>query len=64
MKPSMIQTGNQLKVFSLSSNNLDRYKYQTGEYLGLMPSTVEQAKFEYSPLGKMFNKGLKLEYTK
>ena len=26
--------------------------------MGLKPSTVEQAKFEYSPLGKIFNKGL------
>ena len=26
--------------------------------MGLTPSTVEQAKFEYSPLGKIFNKGL------
>ena len=33
----------------------------TGEDLGLKPSTVEQAKFEYSPLGKIFNKGLKEE---
>ena len=24
----------------------------------LKPSTVEQARFEYSPLGKIFNKGL------
>ena len=30
----------------------------TGEDLGLKPSTVEQAKFEYSPLGKIFNNGL------
>ena len=30
----------------------------TGENLVLKPSTVEQAKFEYSPLGKIFNKGL------
>ena len=30
----------------------------TGEDLGLKPSTVEQAKFEYSSLGKVFNKGL------
>ena len=30
----------------------------TGEDLGLKPSTAEQAKFEYSPLGKIFNKGL------
>ena len=30
----------------------------TGEDLGSKPSTVDQAKFEYSPLGKTFNKGL------
>ena len=30
----------------------------TGEDLGLKSSTIEQAKFEYSPLGKIFNKGL------
>ena len=42
----------------MSSNNLDKYEYLTGEDLGLKPSTVEQAKFEYSPLGKIFNKGL------
>ena len=27
------------------------------EDLGLKPSTVERAKFEYSPLGEIFNKG-------
>ena len=32
--------------------------------MGLKPSTVEQAKFEYSPLGKIFNKGLKEEDKK
>ena len=46
------------KISSLSSNNLDKYEYLTGEDLDLKPSTVEQAKFEYSPLGKIFNKGL------
>ena len=45
-------------ISALSSNNLDKYEYLTGEDLGLKPSTVEQAKFEYSPLGKIFNKGL------
>ena len=44
------------KVSALSSNNLDKYEYLTGEDLGLKPSTVEHAKFEYSPLGKIFNK--------
>ena len=40
----------------MSSNNLDKYEYLTGEDLGLKPNTIEQAKFEYSPLGKIFNK--------
>ena len=48
----------------MSSNNLDKYEYLTGEDLGLKPSTVEQAKFEYSPLGKIFNKGLDKEDKK
>ena len=46
------------KISALSSNNLDKYEYLTGEDLGSKPSTTEQAKFEYSPLGKIFNKGL------
>ena len=46
------------KISALSYNNLDKYEYLTGEDLGLKPSTVEQAKFEYSPLGKVFTKGL------
>ena len=46
------------KICALSSNNLDKYEYLTGEDLGLKPSTVDQARFEYSPLGKSFNKGL------
>ena len=46
------------KISAFSSNNLDKHEYLTGENLGLKPSTVEQAKFEYSPLGKIFNKGL------
>ena len=43
---------------------MDKYEYLTGEDLGLKPSTVEQAKFEYSPLGKVFNKGLDEENKK
>ena len=53
----MIQTEELLKYLQCS-NNLDRYEYLTGEDLGLKPSTIEQTKFEYSPLGKIFNKGL------
>ena len=37
---------------------MDKYEYLTGEDLGLKTNTIEQARFEYSPLGKIFNKGL------
>ena len=46
------------KIYALSSNNLDKYELLTGADLGLKPSTAEQAKFEYSPLSKIFNKGI------
>ena len=46
------------KMSALSSNNLDKYEYLTGEDLDLKPNTVEQARFEYSPLAKIFNQGL------
>ena len=52
------------KISALSSNNLDKYEYLTGEDLGFKPSTVEQAKFEYSPLGKVFTKGLEKDEDK
>ena len=47
-----------IKKSALSSNNLAKYEYLTGEDLSLKPSTIEQARFEYSPLGKSFNKRL------
>ena len=46
------------KISALSSKKLDKYEYLTGEDLGYKPGVVEQGKFEYSPLGKVFNKGL------
>ena len=46
------------KISALSSNNLDKYEYLTGEVLGYKPSVVKQAKFEDSRLGKIFTKGL------
>ena len=46
------------KISALSSENLDKYEYFTGEDLNYKPSTVEQARFDYSPL-RFFNKGLK-----
>ena len=41
------------KISALSSSELWKY-----EYLGYRPSVLEQTKFDYSPLGKVFNKGL------
>ena len=52
------------KISALSSNNLDKYELLTGEDLNLKPSTVEQANFEYSPLGRIFNKGLNKDEDK
>ena len=46
------------KISAYSSNILDKYEYLAGEDLGYGPSALEKAKFEYSPLGKIFNKGL------
>ena len=44
------------KISALSSNSLDKYEYLAGEDLGLKPNTIEQTKFQYSPLDKIFNK--------
>ena len=52
------------KISALSSNNLDKYEYLTGEDLGLKPGAIAQAKFEYSPLDEIFTKGLKKEEDK
>ena len=46
------------KISALFSKNFDKVEYLTGEDLGLKPNTIEQTRFEYSPLGKIFNKGL------
>ena len=52
------------KISASSSNNLNKYEYLTGGDLGLKLSTIEQVKFEYSPLRKIFNKGLDKMKTK
>ena len=38
------------RKFALSSTELDKYEYLTGEDLGYKPDVVKKAKFEYSPL--------------
>ena len=49
------------KILALSSSKIDKYEYLTGEEL--LPSDqsriIEQAKFIYSPLGKVFEKQIK-----
>ena len=46
------------KISALSSGELEKYEYLTGEDLGYHPDVAQNAKFDYSPLGKVFNKGL------
>ena len=38
--------------------DIRKYEYLTGEDLGYKPSVFEQAKFDYSPFGNVFTKGL------
>ena len=44
------------KITALSSKELDKYEYITGEDLGYKPDVIQKAKFECSPLGEDFNK--------
>ena len=46
------------KKSTLSSGELEKYKYLNGEDLGYNPDVIQKAKFEYSLLGNIFNKGL------
>ena len=52
------------KISAWSSNDLRKYEYLTGEDLEYKPSLVGQAERVYSPLAKIFNKGLKEEDKK
>ena len=46
------------KISALSSGELEKYEYLTGEDLGYKPGVIQKAKFEYSPLGKVVSKRL------
>lgn len=37
----------------------NKYECLTGEDLGYKPEVLEKVKFDYSPLGEVFNKALK-----
>ena len=47
------------KISALSSKDLEKYEYLTGEDLGHKPDVIERVKFEYSALGEAFNKVFK-----
>ena len=46
------------EISAYSSGDLSNYEYLTKKDLGYKPDTFEQARFEYSPLGKAFIDGL------
>ena len=47
------------EISAYSNGDLDKYEYfLTKQDLGYKPDVLEQAKFEYSPLGKGFIDGL------
>ena len=46
------------EISAYSSGDLPKYEYLTKKGLGYKPNAFEQAKFEYSPLGKVFTDGL------
>ena len=45
------------KITALSSGELRKCEYLTGDDLRYRASVLEQTKFDYYPLGKVFNKG-------
>ena len=52
------------KISALSSGELEKHEYLSGEDSGYKPDVVQKAKFEYSPLGEVFNKGLDVDDKK
>ena len=46
------------KMSALSSGELKKHEYPTGEDLGYRPDPAQKANFEYIPLGQVSNKGL------
>ena len=46
-------------ISALSSKELDKFEYLTGEDLGYKPGVVERAKYQNSPLAEALSKGLK-----
>ena len=55
-KYDLDRTNAEISAYSYSS--LSKYEYLTDKDLGYKPDPFEKAKFEYSPLGKVFTDGL------
>ena len=47
------------EISALSSGDLNKYEYLTKKDLNYKQDPLQKAKFEYSPLSQVFNKGLK-----
>ena len=52
------------EISACSSGDLHKYEYLTKKDLCYKPDTFEKAKFEYSPLGKVFTDGLNISDKK
>ena len=46
------------EISAYSNGDLDKYEFLTKQDLKYKADALEQAKFTYSPLGKVFNDGL------
>ena len=64
IKLNMILIDKQLKYLHYQGGELEKYEYLTGENLGYKPDVAQKAKFEYSPLGQVFNKGFDVNEKK
>ena len=46
------------EISAFSEGDLDKYEFLTHKDLKYKPNALDKAKFEFSPMGKAFNKGL------
>ena len=46
------------EISAFSEGDLDQYEFLTRKNLKYKPNALDNAKFEFSPLGKVFNQGL------
>ena len=51
------------EISALSSGDLGKYECLTGKDHQYKPDPLQKAKYEYSPLGQVFNRGLEKDET-